>query len=151
MVDVKRMYHVLITEIGNNVAMKARNLYAATVIALLSTGAAAEWVRVGENARSVAYVDTAIKQAHGISTVWTMFSYKSIQVSPQSGRQYLSEKGQREVDCHGEKMRTVFFTWHAGEMGSGVVTYTGRQPTHWEPTSAPGSYGNAFWKYVCIK
>jgi len=123
----------------------------AVLIAMLSSNAVAEWVRVGENNRSIAYADTAIRRSGETATYWVLFDYKAVQESARSGRRYLSEKSQREIDCQSERDRVLFFTWHSYQMGNGTVVYTGSKPTDWEPTSSPGSYANAFWKFVCIK
>ena len=121
------------------------------MLAILSSNATADWVRIGENGRSVGYADTAIRRSGDTVVVWVLFDYKSIQESPSSGRRYLSEKGQREIDCRSEQERVIFFTWHAEQMGNGAVVYTGRNPTDWEPTSSPGSIASILWKFACGK
>ncbi len=121
----------------------------AVAFMLVSGGVSAEWVRVAENNRLVAYADTQVRRAGNSLIVWVLFDYKTVQQSPSSGRQYLSEKDQREIVCEAERSRTLFFTWHADKMGNGPVVYTGARPTDWEPTSSPQSIGNAFWKHYC--
>lgn len=121
------------------------------IVVMLSSNAAAEWVRLGENNRSVAYSDTKVRRSGDTATYWVLFDYKSIQISQRSGKRYLSEKSQREIDCQSERDRVLFFTWHSDQMGNGTVVYTGNKPTSWEPTSAPGSYGNVFWEFICGK
>lgn len=123
----------------------------AMMVALLSNSVAVGWVRVGENNRSTAYADTAIRRSGGTATYWVLFDYKTVQESPRSGKRYLSEKSQHEIDCQSERDRVLFFTWHSDQMGNGTVIYTGNKPTNWEPTSSPGSVANAFWKFVCSK
>ena len=116
-----------------------------------SKTAQAEWVRIGENSRSVAYIDTAIHRSRDTTTYWVIFDYKKTQESALSGRRYLSEKSQREIECESERDRVIFYTWHTGQMGNGEVVYTGHKPTNWEPTSSPGSFANGFFNYVCTK
>jgi hypothetical protein len=108
-------------------------------------------VRIGENNRSIAYIDSAIKRSGDTATYWVMFDYKKTQESALSGRRYLSEKSQREIKCREEKDRVIFYTWHAEQMGNGIVVYTGYKPTNWEPTSSPESFVNGFWNHVCTK
>jgi hypothetical protein len=121
------------------------------ILAVLSGNAAAEWVRFGENDRSVGYADTEIRRSGDRVVVSVLFDYKSIQESPRTGRRYLSEKGQREIDCRSDRERVLFFTWHAEQMGNGVVVYTGNKPTNWEPTTSPGSISAILWKFACGK
>jgi len=128
-----------------------KRIVLALMLVMLSGNAVAEWVRIGENNRSVAYVETAIRRSGDIAVMWVLFDYKSIQESPRSGKRYLSEKAQREIDCRSERERVLFFTWHAEQMGNGAVVYNGRKATDWEPTSSPGSYANGFWKFACRK
>lgn len=128
-----------------------RLVLAALMLALFSASATAEWLRIGENNRSVAYIDTAIRRSGDTATYWVMFDYKAVQESARSGRQYLSEKAQREIKCRSERDRILFFTWHTEQMGNGIVVYTGKNPTNWEPTSSPGSFANGFWQFICGK
>lgn len=118
---------------------------------LISVNASAEWVNIGENSRSMCYANTDIRRSGDIAVFWVMFDYKSIQESQRSGRRYLSEKSQYEIDCKLECARVLFFTWHANQMGDGVVVYTSKKTTTWEPTSSPGGYGNLLWKFACKK
>lgn len=121
------------------------------MIVLFSSNVMAEWVRVGENNRSIAYADTAIRRSGDTAIYWVLFDYKAVQESTRSGRRYLSEKSQREIDCQSERDRAIFFTWHSDQMGNGTIVYTGNKPTNWEPTSSPSSFASAFWMFVCGK
>jgi hypothetical protein len=118
---------------------------------MLSDNAVAQWVRIGENDRSIAYAESSIRMSGDKAVMWVLFDYKSIQKSPSSGRRYSSEKSQREINCGSEQERVVFFTWHAEHMGNGAVVYTGKETTSWEATSYPGTYGNAIWRFACHK
>jgi len=127
-----------------------RCLLTVLLVIFSCTSAVAGWVKIGENNRSICYANSNPPEKKDSSkTAWVLYSYKEIQESPRSGRRYLSEKSQIEIDCNEKKSRTLFFTWHSEPMGDGVVVYTGRKITEWEPTSSPNSYGNAFWKFYC--
>ncbi|WP_349430995.1 surface-adhesin E family protein (plasmid) [Methylomarinum sp. Ch1-1] len=104
---------------------------------------------MGENHRATAYAYTNPEQKGNSVIAWVLYSYKETQESPRSGRKYLSEKAQYEIDCTAKKSRTLFYTWHSERMGYGTVVYTGRKPTPWEPTNSPNSYANAFEKFYC--
>ncbi len=120
-----------------------------TLLLLSSSSAYAEWLRIGENDGSVGWADTAIHRSGDMVEMWVLFDYKSIQNSPRSGKRYFSEKAQYEIDCRSERERVIFFTWHAEKMGNGVVVYTGRKPTDWEPANSPGSYASTLWRFAC--
>lgn len=117
----------------------------------LNGNALAWWIPIAENSRSVTYADTAIQRVGDKIHMWVMFDYKSTQESPISGKRYLSEKDQYEIYCKKEKSRTLFATWHANQMGDGIVVYTHRKPGEWEPTSSPNSFANGFWQFACTK
>jgi len=118
------------------------------VLAPLTAGVQAGWLQAGENDRLVTYVDTTIRTNQNTVLVWVLFDYKTVQESPRSGKRYLSEKAQYEIDRASEKARVLFFTWHSAGMGNGTVVYTGNKPTAWEPTSAPESIASVLWNYV---
>lgn len=111
-------------------------------------GIAPKWTKFSENNRLVAYFQPSSTVTAGAKTVWVLYDYKEEQESPRSGRRYRSEKGQHEIDCRGERSRTVFFTWHERPMGDGAVVYTGSKALPWEPES-PDSVGKALAAAVC--
>ena len=115
-----------------------------------STAAYAGWVKFGENARMVSYYEPVKTSSPGPVTIWVLYDYKTEQESPRSGRRYHSQKGQQEVDCDGHRSRTVFFTWHADQMGEGAVVYTGSRARSWEPDS-PLSFARALSSEVCTR
>lgn len=123
----------------------------AIIAIMFSSNAIADWIPIGENNRSTAYVDTAIRRTGDNVIFWALYNYKSVQESPVSGKKYLSEKSQGEMDCKSERTRILFFTWHSDQMGNGVVVHTGNKIRDWETTGAPGSFANAFWKIICGK
>jgi len=118
---------------------------------LVSCNAEASWVKVGENDRAIAYANNSSEKMGDSIIVWVLYDYKEPQVSPRSGKQYMSEKAQYEIVCNAKKYRNIFFTWHSKNMGTGLVVYTGRKVRPWEPTSAPYSYGEAFDHFYCSK
>lgn len=120
-------------------------------ILFISVNASAEWVNIAENNRSVCYADTNVRRTGDLAVLWVMYDYKSVQESQRSGRRYLSEKSQMQIDCKSEQGRVLLFTWHTNQKGTGNVVYTSKKPTSWEPTSAPNSFGNALWKFACKK
>lgn len=120
----------------------------AMLLLSLSTSAFAAWVKFGENDRVVSYYGPIKASGSGSVTVWVMYDYKAEQAAQRSRRRYFSQKGQQEVDCSGQRSRTVFFTWHAAGMGEGAVIYTGSNAFPWEPDS-PGSSARALSSVLC--
>ena len=59
-----------------------KRLLLITLLVLSSGPAYAEWVRIGENDRSVGWADAAIRRSGDMVEVWVLFDYKSIQSSP---------------------------------------------------------------------
>ncbi len=125
-----------------------RAILLSVLFAAFAGGVQADWLQVGENPRLVTYVDTTIRTNQGSVLVWVLFDYKAVQESPRSGKRYLSEKAQYEIDRTSEKARVLFFTWHSAGMGNGTVVHTGNKPLAWEPTSAPDSIASVLWKYI---
>lgn len=123
--------------------------FALMLILVLSPAVSADWVKLGENERSTIYIHSDFKKIIGIRQAWMLFDYKEVQVSPLSGRRYLTEKAQWEIDCDGEKVRVLSSIWHAKSMGNGVVVYTTTTPTQWLPTSAPKSFAEIAHHYTC--
>jgi hypothetical protein len=119
------------------------------VTLVLSANASAEWQRLVESPRLVMYTDSGFKKKGDKVTGWVMFDYKAVQVSPLSGRKYLTEQNQIEVNCETEQKRIIFLSWHADNMGAGKVVYKDTTPTAWETTTAPQSIGSAAYNYFC--
>jgi hypothetical protein len=118
-------------------------------IGTLHTAAlAGEWVKLAENERLVVYYEPKNPDPAGNATLWVIYDYKVEQSSPSSGRKYRSQKGQQQIDCQGQRSRTIFFTWHTEQMANGLVAYTGRTALPWEPNS-PGSIARTLASMVC--
>ncbi|MCL4844905.1 MAG: hypothetical protein KJ066_00075 [Acidobacteria bacterium] len=114
-----------------------------------SPKAEATWQQFGENSRLIAYYREAASNSEGHVVVWVLYDYKTAQESERSGRRYLSQKGQQEVDCTGGRSRTVSFSWHSEQMGNGRVVYSSTTATSWEPSS-PDSIARALAAVVCV-
>ena len=117
-------------------------------VALQASPATAGWLKLAENDRLSAYYEPQKPDPSEATTIWVMYDYKTEQSSPSSGRRYRSQKGQQQMDCQGQRSRTVFFTWHAAQMGDGAVVYTGRTALPWESNS-PGSIARALASISC--
>ena len=124
------------------------------LLAMVSSGAAAEWVAMGSadsgDTYFDIYVDPTIHKSGNMVQMWVMFDFKTVQVD-EYGRQYLSDKAQHQYDCKDERSRTLYFTLHSGNMGHGNVVYLGDGiRNNWIPISSDSiSEGN--WKIACGK
>ena len=121
------------------------------IVTLCTVGSSPEkliWRKFTENDRLISYVEARQAKSAVNVIVWVLYDYKTEQHSPKSDRRYYSQKTQQEVDCDGERSRTLFFTWHSGRMGAGKVIYTGHKEFPWEPNS-PDSIATALAAQVC--
>jgi hypothetical protein len=124
------------------------------LLAMVSRGAAAEWVKVGGTndgtVAYVAYVDSATMRRAGYRVkMWRLYDYETAQVL--DGKRYLSSKAQQEFDCIEEKSRVHYFIQYSGNMGSGNVVYSSSgTPGNWTPIIL-GSVGEAKWAFACGK
>ena len=121
------------------------------LLGVLSSNAAAAWIQVSGNDVVIIYADRATIRKSGNSVkMWVMDDFKDSRVS-STGKQYLSSKSLNEYDCKNEQRRTLFFTWHSGQMGNGNIVYSDDGvASNWRPV-APGSAGATLWGIACGK
>lgn len=122
------------------------------LLAVVSSSAAAEWVKVGGNETMTIYADPAsTRKVGGWVKIWSLFDLKTALDS--QGKSYMSIKHQNEYDCNEEQSRKLYSSFHSGNMGEGEVVYRSSDPGKLEPVP-PGSVGAALWKIgqiVCEK
>lgn len=120
------------------------------LLAAMSTGAMAEWVRVGSNIDTTMYADlSTIRRSGDTAKLWSLDDYKS----PESVKgipPYLSRKSQTEFDCKEERSRTLYFSVHSENMSAGNSIYAGEGFMKWRPVS-PGSADEILWEVACGK
>lgn len=121
------------------------------LLALVSSSAAAAWVEVGGSEGFTAYVDpSSIRRAGNRVKMWYLHDFKTAQVSQSTGERYRSAKVESEHDCRDERWRILYFTWHSGNLGEGIVVFINPNPQGWVPVS-PGSAAETQWKFACGK
>lgn len=129
-----------------------RKLILLMLLAMVSSGAAAEWVRVGKSAGDGFdyYADPAtIRRSGNYVKMWVVYDYQTPQVV--SGQQFLSTKLQFEYDCRDMRSRMLYATTHSGNMANLDVVATVNNPTvDWGPIS-PATLGEQLWKFACRK
>lgn len=125
-------------------------LLLALAITLISTGAMAEWTKVGESNLSggyTAYAElTSLTRAGGRAKMWALFDYHTVQSS--SGVEYLSERIRREYDCKQKQMRKLAYKFYSWNMEGGELIRSYNQPQKWVPVP-PDSVDEAEWRVAC--
>ena len=114
---------------------------------LISAPALAEWTSVGGTDDFDNYADLATIRKKGDTVkMWVLIDFKTAQRIGRKTR--LSSKRQDECDCDGERSRTLYFSWHSGNMGGGNVVHSNASPSEWQPV-APESIDEGLWKIAC--
>jgi len=125
---------------------------AALLLATVSSGAAAAWVRVGGNKNVVCYADPAtITRAGNLVKMKSLLDFTAPQTDRSIGKApYLSERDEREYDCRNERQRLLHFSLRAGQMFGGALVRSNSDDGGWLAV-APASLGEALWKTACGK
>jgi hypothetical protein len=122
------------------------------VLLLLSASAWAEWTRVSRSDAYTVYADIAtIRKKGDMVKMWALFDYKTGLISSNGLARlskHFSEKYQYEFDCDDERQRTLYASWHSGNMGDGEVVDSGADHSTWLPVP-PGTVAATLWKIAC--
>ena len=106
------------------------------VMAAISTGAMAEWVKISRSDDLDFYADSSTIRTDGkLSKMWVLFDFKTAKVGTNGA--FLSLTNQFEFDCAGERVRMLAETGYSGPMGSGGVTHQPSVAPSWSPPFAP--------------
>lgn len=128
-------------------------LVVALLLTALSSSAAAEWVRIGigYGVLGTIYVDSAtIRRTGNMVKMWELFDLTTAD-KLGSDKLYLSVKSQSEYDCIDESARSLYASFHSGNMGRGELVYVMQDlPGNWQPVP-PQSNQQALWKVACGK
>jgi len=123
-----------------------------TLLVLRSGPAYAEWVKSAytesEGGYTVWFDPDTIRNKGDLVKIWALYDYKTIQTV--AGSSYLSESAQLQYDCAEERYRFLSRIWFSGYMGSGNVVFNNSNESKWDAV-APGSVGQALWKFACGK
>ena len=127
-----------------------KKLLLTLMLALVSTGAMAEWTQVSVNDVFTQYADfTTIRKTGDRVEMWELLDYKSEQKGV-SGAKYLSEKAHKEYGCKEEQVRVLAISGFSKRMGDGKVVNSVREPTKWEPVQ-PTSVSDFLLVKACSK
>lgn len=119
------------------------------LLAVVSSSAVAEWVKVSSDETITIYKDPATIRKNGNwAKMWYLFDFKTVQVD--GGNKFRSLKSQSEFDCKEEQVRLLSFSAHSKIMGGGDVVDSKSDHFRWDPVP-PGSVNEVLWKIACGK
>ncbi len=118
-----------------------------------SSAVAAEWMQIpnaSDNAFNLHLNMEEVTNSGNKAKMWVMYDSTSAQALI-SGEKYLSVKMLNEYDCKEIKSRTIFYSWHSGNMGAGTSIRTKNSPkAKWKPIP-PRSDGKISQRIACLK
>ena len=118
------------------------------LLAVVSSSAMAEWVKVSEDKLVTAYADpSTIRKLGDKVKMWALWDYSTAQEG--DSKPYMSVRIQNEYNCKEETDRQIYATTFSGNMleGNTIDMQGGR---NWEPI-APRTFGETLWKFACGK
>ena len=122
------------------------------VLAIMSRSVMAEWVRVNYDSgnSSTTYVNSfTIEKFDRTVKMWSLVDYEKAQERAFLPL-YMSINRQNEFNCIEVKMRELYASYHAKNMGEGKVNFSDNIPDSWTVV-LPDSIGRELWKYACGK
>ena len=120
------------------------------LLAVVSSSAMAEWVQIGGYGGAAIYADSSnIHKEGNIVRMWNLYNHNIAQ-REAGGKMYLSAEQQEEFDCKEKQMRSLYFSYHSGNMGEGESVYSNSfsNNSKWDPIE-PDSKGEHLLKYAC--
>lgn len=119
------------------------------LLAVVSSSAAAQWVRAGNDGEFAHYADlsTTGKTHNSRVRMRTLIDFKTAQRVAQ-GITFLSSVTKVEYDCKEGESRDLHTKFYSGNMGRGRVVHVANDPGVWESIQ-PGSMSEILWKAAC--
>ncbi len=119
------------------------------MLALISQPAWAEWERITSPSDFDLYIDIAsVKSSDLGKRARFLRDYKQVQTGP-GGHRYRSTLGHEEIDCIGDRIRTLAVSFKAEQMGRGNDIYSYAGPSDdWQAIS-PNSIASSQSAAVC--
>jgi hypothetical protein len=118
------------------------------VLLVVSGNAMAEWVMVSHNKFAIGYADPATIVMDGNhAKMWTLVDCM-VMSNFIGGSPFMSIKSREEFDCKENRLRTLVYSLHSGNMGEGDEVFVDSNPSKWSP--APFDRGmNNFFRIAC--
>lgn len=119
------------------------------VLTVASTGAAAEWLAMGDNGQAEIYIDKAtITRSGDTAKMWSLQELK--QPGSAGGAAYVSLKRLDEYDCKEPRTRGVEISAFPKPMAQGTAVASEKGSGAWTKV-APDSAIEKMWKIACGK
>ena len=116
------------------------------LLVAISTGAMAEWVKLGESDKLHIYVDPAtIRKDGNFRRVWEIQDLKERNKGGE-----MSLRAFFEYDCNEARSRALSASSHSGPMASGDILISFSSPAPWGYI-APSTISETILKHVCAK
>ncbi len=118
-------------------------------LAVASSGAAAQWVTMGDNGQAEIYIDKAtITRSGDTAKMWSLQELK--QPGSAGGAAYVSLKRLDEYDCKEPRTRGVEISAFPKPMAQGTAVASEKGSGAWTKV-APDSAIEKMWKIACGK
>ena len=119
------------------------------LLAVVSSSAAAQWVRAGNDGEFAHYADlsTTGKTHNSRVRMRTLIDFKTAQRATH-GITFLSSMTKVEYDCKKGESRDLYMKFYSGNMGRGRVVHIAKNPGDWESIQ-PGSMSEILWEAAC--
>jgi hypothetical protein len=118
------------------------------LLAVVSSNAAAEWVKVGEGGSAEVLADQAtIRKSGNLVKMWALYNFSASRKINDTVHA-LSMKAQEQYDCGEEQTRSLYITFFSEKGGAGEVVFNVSTPGNWQPVS-PGSVMETLFSVAC--
>jgi hypothetical protein len=107
-----------------------------------------EWVAANTNGDVTIYADVAtIRRTGNLAKMWDLTDMKTGRTLGEDKRTH-SFKKELEYDCGKQQVRTLYISWHSGNMGGGEILGSDANPTDWRP-ALRGTIREKLWQTAC--
>jgi len=127
-----------------------KRLILTLILAIVSSGAMADWTRLDKTESFTLYVNAAIDRWGNVTKMSDLRDFKAPQ-QLGSFPPYMSAQVEGEYDCKAARSRTIYMTFFSGNMGKGKVITSGNAPApiEWAPI-AEGTIIEVLWRFACV-
>lgn len=129
-----------------------RKAMVAMLLVVMSSSAAAEWVKIDSDGRLTVYADpTSRRRSGNLVKVSVLNDHKAAQITPGTNKNYLSVKVRTEYDCEKVSAQGLSMIYYSENMGRGQKVESVAFPEpNWKPI-VTGTIDEFLWKLNCLK